>query len=120
MRKLIGLPAYNAEGGFLRGAKLDVDARRPFSPPEPPDHQQEPPRARVAVETAKPNLTVVYTNGHLPGTLKQFGVSTPASASVAYGLCCFGIEVDGFPFFQESLVSVPDQLRVSLDLKLPD
>jgi hypothetical protein len=113
--KLLGLPAKNAEAGFIRGAKLDTDLRVPFSPPQPPDQEHEPPRARLAVSTAKPNLTVVYTHGYF-SSVYQLGVSTPASGSVAYGWYRFGIEVKGFHFFQESLVSVPDQLKVSLDL----
>jgi hypothetical protein len=115
-QRLIGLPKDRAEAGFIRGAKLDADARLPFSPVEPLDQRQEPPQARVSVETAMPNLTVVYTHGYFLSTLKQLGVSTPASASVAYGLYRFGIEVKGFHVFQESLVSVPDQLRISLSL----
>jgi hypothetical protein len=130
--RLVGLPAVNAEAGFLRGAKLDTDVRAPFSrreaprddefPPPPADNppppadDDEPPRARVAVETAKPNLTVVFTNGYFASTRKQLGVSTPAIASIAYGLYRFGIEIQRFQWFQESLVSVPDQLRISLDL----
>src|SRR5262245_44571630 len=55
-QRLVGLPAENAETGFVRGAKLDTDIRLPFSPPEPLDQgQEEPPRARVAVETRRPN-----------------------------------------------------------------
>jgi hypothetical protein len=115
-QKLIGLPAENAVAGFLRGAKLVTAIRKLFLHREPPNQGREPLQARVEVETAKPNLTVIYTNGYYIGTLKQLGVSTPASANVAYGLYRFGIEVNGFPFFQESLVSVPDQLRISLDL----
>jgi hypothetical protein len=76
----------------------------------------EPPQARVAVETAKPNLTVIYTHGYFLSTMKQLGVSTPASGNLAYGLYRFGIEVKGFHIFQESLVSVPEQLRISIDL----
>jgi hypothetical protein len=113
-QKLVGLPAFNAEAGFVRGAKLDIDARAPFSPPEPPDQGQEPPHARVAVETVRPNLTVIYTNGYFISTLKQLGVSTPASSNVAYGLYRFGLELEGLHIFQESLVSVPEQVRVSL------
>jgi hypothetical protein len=117
-QKLVGLPSSDAEAGFVRGAKLDIDARAPFSPPEPPDPGQEPPHARVAVETAKPNLTVVYTNGYFISTLKQLGVSTPASANIPYGLYRFGLEVEaGLHFFQESLVSIPDQVRVWLSLE---
>ena len=112
---MVGLPAENAEAGFVRGAKLDTDIRAPFSPPEPPDQKQEPPRARVAVETRRPNLTVVYTHGYFSGTY-QLGVSTPAIGSVAYGFYRFGIEFKGFHWLQESLVCVPDQLKVSLDL----
>jgi hypothetical protein len=118
--KLIGLPAENAEAGFIRGAKLDADAREPFSPPAPPEPEHEPPRARVAVDTAKPNLTVIYTNGYFNSSLRQLGLSTPASASIAYGLYRFGIETKGLHFFQDSLVSVPDQLRISLDIEPQD
>jgi hypothetical protein len=115
-QKLVGLPAENAEAGFVYGAKLDADIRAPFSPPAPLDQKEEPPRARVAVETRRPNLTVVFTHGYFDSSLEQFGISTPAVRSVAYGRYRFGIEVKGFHCFQESLVSVPEQLKVSLDL----
>jgi hypothetical protein len=118
--KFVGLPTENAEAGFVRGAKLDTDLRVPFSPPEPPDQVQEPPRARVAVETEKPNLTVVWTHGYFTSRLGQLGVSTPATGNLAYGLYRFGLEHMGRHWFQESLVSVPDQLRVSLEITIKD
>jgi hypothetical protein len=114
--ELVGLPAENAEVGFIRGAKLDTDIRVPFSGRKPHNASEEPPRARVAVETEKPNLTVIYTHGYFASTLTQLGVSTPASGSVAYGLYRFGIETKGRQLFQDSLVSVPHQLTVFLDL----
>jgi hypothetical protein len=116
-QKLVGLPKDNAEAGFVRGAKLDIDVRMSFSGCGPPELAQE---ARVAVETAKPNISVVYTHGYFLSTLKQLGVSTPAIGSLGYGLYRFGIEVDGFHLFQESLVSIPDQLKIWLDLEPRD
>jgi hypothetical protein len=115
-QKLVALPADNAEAGFLRGAKLDTNVRMRLSTAGLPDQSQDPPQALVAVETAMPNLTVVYTHGYFLSTLKQLGVSTPATGCLAYGFYRFGIEVKGFHVFQASLVSIPDQLRVSLNL----
>jgi ribosome assembly protein YihI (activator of Der GTPase) len=112
--KLVALPAENAEAGFVRGAKLDTDIRAPFSSHEPLDLNEEPPRARVAVETS-PNLTVIYSHGYFASTTKQLGISTPACGTLAYGLYRFGLEIKGYHLFQESLVCVPEQLRVLLD-----
>jgi hypothetical protein len=114
-QNLVGLPKENVEAGFVRGAQLDVDVR--MSSPMQPLTGQETAGAQVAVETPKPNITVVYTHGYFLSTLKQLGISTPALGHLAYGLYRFGIEVDGYHLFQESLVSIPDQLRVRLDLE---
>jgi len=113
---LIALPAENAEAGFVHGANVDVNVRAPFSPLFKPPDNEEPPMARVAVRTKKPNLTVVYTHGRFMSTLTQLGVSTPAAGNLAYGFYCFGIEVNGFSWFQKSLVIVPNQLDVLLEL----
>lgn len=119
-QSLIGLPAKRAALGFVRGAKFDAILRRPFSPPTPLDEAEDPPRARIAVETRKPNLTVVYTNGYFASSLMQLGPSTPASGNVAFGLYRFGIEWENAHIFQDSIVSVPDQLRIYLDLAPKD